>query len=325
MRNATHVGRALGRSAAAVLGLTVLTACADRIAPLASSPDYLDLPHAQETVLPDGRLEIVPIRGFDGSKITDQVARHEETIDGVKTVTYSRNGTALTVLMGRKDRAEASMLVTPDGSVTYKLNGIEQGRLERGSVSGSPAERGRFLKELRTRRAAPGAGLRLDESTNCPTCIIEPPTEGGANADMRFAYTKHIGNLNTLSEYTKDRDPDGCSSSPDGWWKECCDMHDFAYQDGGALEAERQDADVMLYDCMVRRGAANEASIYYTAVRNFGDGAFNWRDSYYTCLFQGSRGLWVYGPGRYINNPWGYSYWLGTYPYSDDCRSKGYN
>lgn len=46
---------------------------------------------------------------------------------------------------------------------------------------------------------------------------------------------------------------DGCSSSPDGSWVECCIEHDFAYWCGGSYE-ERVEADRVLGECVAEKG-----------------------------------------------------------------------
>jgi hypothetical protein len=319
--------------AAAVLGLPLVSGCNDQRTLLAPHPDpvvaagHLNLPHAQEVVLSDGRLEIEPLADFDDSGILAQVKRQEEDVDGLKATTFSSSGAALTILRTPDGRPQASLLVSADGSASYKLNGREEGRLQRGVVPAPLNQRGRFLQELRRKRGAAVRNIQSDPEGNCETCIVEPtpPNEGGANADMRGAYTFHIANIDDpYYEYTQYRESNGCTSSPDGHWKACCNMHDHAYGDGGVTDEERKRADLMLYDCMVRVYAGDAAPVYYAAVRNAGSGAFNWRASYGSCFFHGSQADWVYGPGRYIHNPWGFAYRLGYYPYSDDCRSKGY-
>lgn len=46
---------------------------------------------------------------------------------------------------------------------------------------------------------------------------------------------------------------DGCSSSPDGSWVECCIEHDISYWCGGSYE-ERVEADAALGECVTEKG-----------------------------------------------------------------------
>jgi len=329
------MGKRFRWGATAVLGMVFLSGCNDQVVPSAPQADpvtaavQLDLPHARETRLPNGRLEIVMPRDFDDSRILARVKRHEEDVDGLKATTFSSGGVALTVLRTHDGRPRASMLVSADGSTNYKLNGIEQGRLQPGVASGPLQQRGRFLEELRrTRRAlVPGVSFYGEEVDPClETAVTACPIMYPSGPIGLPPYTKYIANLDTDQEYSILRDSNGCSSSPDGHWAGCCDMHDFAYDDGGATDEERKTGDLMLWDCMMRVGGP--ADEYYVAVRTFGSNGFNWRDvggfGKEVCAYAGAQNKAVYGPGRYINNPWGFVYPMGSYRYSDECRAKGF-
>jgi hypothetical protein len=60
---------------------------------------------------------------------------------------------------------------------------------------------------------------------------------------------------------------DGCTLSPDGWWRSACVKHDGAYYSGGSA-ADRKAADRALRDDMIKNGAPPAvANVYYGAVR----------------------------------------------------------
>jgi hypothetical protein len=60
---------------------------------------------------------------------------------------------------------------------------------------------------------------------------------------------------------------DGCTLSPDGWWRSACVDHDAKYFDGGSA-ADRKRADQQLRADMIKNGAPPAvANIYYGAVR----------------------------------------------------------
>jgi hypothetical protein len=67
---------------------------------------------------------------------------------------------------------------------------------------------------------------------------------------------------------------DGCTASPDAWWRDCCLEHDYIYAnpDSGYT---RKEADQMLKACMKRKGAILAPHVYYAAVRIFGDSYWN--------------------------------------------------
>lgn len=65
---------------------------------------------------------------------------------------------------------------------------------------------------------------------------------------------------------------DGCSSSPEGWWRHCCIEHDINYWIGGD-QTDRLYADQTLYNCMDKVGGP--AGFYFSAVRSFGSTAWN--------------------------------------------------
>lgn len=73
-------------------------------------------------------------------------------------------------------------------------------------------------------------------------------------------------------------EPNGCTLSPDGYWKECCDKHDVCYDIGGN-EDDRWNCDEGLYQCMLDLGVPwIIAETYYRAVRLFGASHFNYHD-----------------------------------------------
>jgi hypothetical protein len=60
---------------------------------------------------------------------------------------------------------------------------------------------------------------------------------------------------------------DGCTLSPDGWWRSACVTHDGHYYNGGSA-ADRKRADQELRDNMIKGGAPPAvANIYYWGVR----------------------------------------------------------
>jgi hypothetical protein len=52
--------------------------------------------------------------------------------------------------------------------------------------------------------------------------------------------------------------PNGCSLSPDGSWRHCCDEHDLAYFVGGSLR-DKLRADLALARCITRSIGSAEA------------------------------------------------------------------
>ena len=69
-----------------------------------------------------------------------------------------------------------------------------------------------------------------------------------------------------------DIDNPGCTLWFEGWWHECCVVHDYFYADGGTAE-ERKAADFDLYYCVKAKGGP--ARTMCVAVRT--TGWFFWR------------------------------------------------
>lgn len=72
---------------------------------------------------------------------------------------------------------------------------------------------------------------------------------------------------------------DGCSSSPDFFYKRCCDDHDIAYRTGKTVDGEpisRAEADKRFYACMRKHGKTPVLGkmilpwTYWMGVRLFG-------------------------------------------------------
>lgn len=72
---------------------------------------------------------------------------------------------------------------------------------------------------------------------------------------------------------------DGCSSSPDLFYRPCCDRHDIHYRTGLTIDGDpitRAQADAQLRDCMKRHGKTPIVGrwllpwVYWAAVRTFG-------------------------------------------------------
>ena len=59
---------------------------------------------------------------------------------------------------------------------------------------------------------------------------------------------------------------DGCSMFPDGYWFECCVIHDLAYWMGGTSE-ERLKADEELKKCVAEKGHPKTARLMFLGVR----------------------------------------------------------
>lgn len=60
------------------------------------------------------------------------------------------------------------------------------------------------------------------------------------------------------------KESDGCTLAPDGSWKKCCVLHDYARRD---REVSNADADRMLLDCMRDESVFPLPWIYYFWVR----------------------------------------------------------
>lgn len=78
--------------------------------------------------------------------------------------------------------------------------------------------------------------------------------------------------------------PDGCTASPDLWYRHCCNRHDIDYltgEDENGNPITRATSDRRFFRCMKNAGSHLPIrgliipSIYYLAVRLFG--AFFWR------------------------------------------------
>lgn len=76
---------------------------------------------------------------------------------------------------------------------------------------------------------------------------------------------------------------DGCTSSPDLTYTECCDEHDIHYRTGQRIDGTpitREESDRELFECMRRKGKTPLVGkfivpvIYYSAVRVFGGQAW---------------------------------------------------
>ena len=81
---------------------------------------------------------------------------------------------------------------------------------------------------------------------------------------------------------------DGCSLFPDGTWSHCCYTHDLTYWKGGT-SAQRQEADLVLRQCVEQTGHSTTASLMYHGVRLFGS-------AYTPAWFRWGFG-WPYGRG----------------------------
>lgn len=76
---------------------------------------------------------------------------------------------------------------------------------------------------------------------------------------------------------------DGCTDSPDFFYRRCCDEHDIAYRTGKTVDGEwisRREADYRMFKCMQKTGKTPILgthiipSLYWVAVRFFGDKAW---------------------------------------------------
>jgi hypothetical protein len=79
----------------------------------------------------------------------------------------------------------------------------------------------------------------------------------------------------------------GCTSSPDFDFKDCCDKHDRCYQDEDhCTSCDRVECDWELYTCIVQKGVSSGkdytalAAIYYFAVRTAGESFFEYCDEH---------------------------------------------
>jgi hypothetical protein len=55
---------------------------------------------------------------------------------------------------------------------------------------------------------------------------------------------------------------DGCSLFPNGYWRDCCTLHDFAYWKGGTFK-EKIESDAALNVCIVSKGAERDPIFRY--------------------------------------------------------------
>ncbi len=64
---------------------------------------------------------------------------------------------------------------------------------------------------------------------------------------------------------------DGCSSAPDGSWKQCCVEHDYYYRNPVELTGvDRREADSRLHRCMRCKAGSLIACLYWVGVRACG-------------------------------------------------------
>ena len=82
-----------------------------------------------------------------------------------------------------------------------------------------------------------------------------------------------------VKAYAQALNGDGCSDSPDLFYKRCCDEHDIAYRTGCDVDGNtitRSQADTRLFNCMREAGLTPIVgrflvpAIYWGFVRAFG-------------------------------------------------------
>lgn len=87
-----------------------------------------------------------------------------------------------------------------------------------------------------------------------------------------------------VKEHARALKGDGCTSSPDLFYRRCCDEHDIHYRTGKTVDGEpitRAQSDARLFQCMKNAGKTPVVgrfilpAVYWTAVRLFGGRA--WR------------------------------------------------
>lgn len=92
---------------------------------------------------------------------------------------------------------------------------------------------------------------------------------------------KRKGYWQRVKEHAAALKGDGCSGSPDFFYRRCCDEHDIAYRTGKTVCGKpitRAEADKALFQCMRKTGKTPITgriilpSIYWLAVRIFGHG-----------------------------------------------------
>lgn len=73
---------------------------------------------------------------------------------------------------------------------------------------------------------------------------------------------------------------DYCTLSPEGWWQDCCEIHDAAY----TVQIDKSKADASLMKCIYESGegmfavpSLAIAFIFFTAVSFFGSKFYNKR------------------------------------------------
>lgn len=65
---------------------------------------------------------------------------------------------------------------------------------------------------------------------------------------------------------------DGCTASPNGNWRDCCDEHDYHYSEH---DVARVEADATLAVCITKKGHPGFGALYFLAVRFMGLGFWN--------------------------------------------------
>jgi len=82
-----------------------------------------------------------------------------------------------------------------------------------------------------------------------------------------------------VKEYAKDLRGDGCTASPDFFYRKCCDEHDIAYRTGKTVDGawiSRKEADYQMFKCMQQTGKTPILGtliipgLYWVAVRLLG-------------------------------------------------------
>lgn len=66
--------------------------------------------------------------------------------------------------------------------------------------------------------------------------------------------------------------PDGCTDWFNGWWRQCCDVHDLAY----GHQVPKFDADWALMTCVAHLGAPVMGFIMFCGVSLFGFLFYPW-------------------------------------------------
>ncbi len=93
---------------------------------------------------------------------------------------------------------------------------------------------------------------------------------------------------------------DGCSWFPDGNWRDCCQMHDYAYWCGGSA-ADRETADESLRECVAEKRTPALGALMWLGVRAGGH------------------------PALPIYFRWGYGHeYTGSYPAPSEPRAEAH-